>query len=80
MLLGDPLLTNNIEPSCSILHSEKARRELALSHGKIEQKRLSPIVFSSTFRGAETISSANKVKDVVYVLLRHAMVFDVEEA
>ena len=42
-----PLLTNNFEPSCSILHSGKARTEFGLLCCQIEQRTLSPIVFSS---------------------------------
>jgi hypothetical protein len=42
-----PPLTNNFEPSCSILHSGKARTEFGLLRRQIEQRTLSPIVFSS---------------------------------
>jgi hypothetical protein len=65
MPLGDSLLTNNIEPSCSIAHSEKARRELELSPIVFLAPRQSPLL--------------TKVEDAVYVLLGHALVFDVEE-
>jgi hypothetical protein len=42
-----PLLTNNFEPSCSILHSGRACTEFALLCCQIERRTLSPIVFSS---------------------------------